>query len=313
MSNVRPANVKCQTFFVFKMRMSDLSCEMLDMFLKCVFCIQFAGLQEYNHGDSSSTTSNNSSRSSGSSSGSSSSSASSSSSSSSSSSTSDSSDSSANKDNTDMQHGPSPPPEAIAVMVDQQEFTQLTIADCPSPETFKEIGVELRYLGGHVIMSDDNDLASYIQQGGCITLTSAAVSPKDCLRGKGARIHPSCERMLACGQHFVMKGDLFCVLGLLWVGFGKPFKGRKGSKKKNPKAPLLVLAAPPSFLDIASEDVARYTSKLVLLVAHHVLESASFAMEKIRRSDISKLATIFASICSRYHKNKKFWQDLPRM
>ena len=171
----------------------------------------------------------------------------------------------------------------------------------------------MRYVGGHVILSDNDDLARYIRQGGCITLTSAAVHPKDVLRGRGAHVAPRCERMLASGQHFIVKGSLYCVLGLLWVGFGKLFKGRKGTKKKNPRAPLLVLAVPPSCMDVPADDVTSYSPHLVLLVAHHVLACATFVMEKIRRADITHLATAFTSICSKLHTDKKFWDGIPRM
>ena len=203
-------------------------------------------------------------------------------------------------------------------MVDQFQFTQIILSDVPKPiTTYKEVGVELRYVGGQVVLEDagdDGDISDYVDSGGCITLTAADVRPKDVVnRGKGRPVSDQCDRMLASGQQFIVKGDLFCVLGLLWVGFGKVFKDRKGAKTKKPAAPLLILAAPPSCRDIPEQDFDRYVPHLVLFTAHHVLESAAFPVTTIRRHDIAMLSSVFAQICRRYNKKKAFWKQIPRM
>ena len=75
-------------------------------------------------------------------------------------------------------------------MVDQFQFTQIILSDVPKRvTTYKEVGVELRYVGGQVVLEDsgdDSDISDYVNNGGCITLSAAAVRPKDVVnRGKG--------------------------------------------------------------------------------------------------------------------------------
>ena len=199
-------------------------------------------------------------------------------------------------------------------MVGQRQFTQIILADTPeSGVTYKEIGVLLRYVGGHVLLDDESDLDTYITNGGCITLTAGAVKPDDVLRSRGRAVSPLCERMLASGQQFIVKGELFVVLGLLWIGFGKIFKNRKGSRTKKPLAPLLALCVPPSCQDISVDDYKRYTPHLSLFVAHHVLSSAAFPVATIRRKHIEQMASVFVSICKDHRSDKAFWKRVPRM
>ena len=200
------------------------------------------------------------------------------------------------------------------MMVDQRQFSQMVLSDVPNPDvSYKEIGVHLRYVGGQVLLDDDDDIASYTRNGGCITLTAGAVKPTNVLRSRGKGVSPNCDLMLASGQQFIVKGEMFAVLGLLWVGFGKLFKGRKGNKTKKPAAPLLVLTVPISYQDIPADDYMRYIPHLTLFVAHHVLSSASFPVDTIRRNDIKKLSSVFISICREHKLDKAFWKRVQRM
>ena len=159
------------------------------------------------------------------------------------------------------------------------------------------MGVELRYFGGHVTLEEGtSDLADYAAKGGHITLTAGAIRPCDVVKHRGLGVSPSCDRMLASGQQFIVKGELYCVLGLLWVGFGKVFKQRNKKKTKNPRAPLLVLAAPQSCADIPPKQFAQYIPHIVLFVAHYVLSAAEFPVDKICRTHIQNLSVAFANI-----------------
>ena len=102
----------------------------------------------------------------------------------------------------------------------------MAIRDAPSPcSTIKELGVKLRYFGGHIIIDGAcRDLAQYADTGGLITLTAGACRPCDVIKRKGMLLSPDCERLLYSGQQFLVQGELYAVLGLLWIGFGKRFK-----------------------------------------------------------------------------------------
>ena len=168
----------------------------------------------------------------------------------------------------------------------------------------------MRYFGDQVCLHETT-LADYASKGGAITLTLGAVRPEHVTRSKGMAVSPSCDQMLACGQQFLVNGDLYVVLGLLWVGFGKLFKKHKSSiKKKNPSAPLLCLAVPQSCSDFDPERIDLFKEHLVLFVAHHVLNSAVFPVEKIRRRDITNMATVFSRVCKAYHMDKAFWKQI---
>ena len=154
----------------------------------------------------------------------------------------------------------------------------------------------------------------YARDGGAITITCGAVLPKDVTRAKGMGVSPNCEKTLACAQQFLVNGELYVCLGLLWVGFGKIYKtsGKNGKKKKKPDAPLLCLAVPQSCVQLDSDRPDLFVPHLVLFVAHYVLDSAVFPCDQIRCADIDKLAKVFSNLCTTNHKSKDFWRQVPR-
>lgn len=197
----------------------------------------------------------------------------------------------------------------------QIELTTHTLTDTTGPAvTIKEVGHDLRFFGGFMCLdSDAASLSEYAHNGGMITLTSGAVRGCDVSRAKGLPVSPDCERMLCTGQQFLVQGELYCCLGLLWIGFGKFFKQRDESKSKKPKAPLLVLVVPHSCLGLPTGDMRQLVKHLSLFVAHHVLASAVFPADRIRLKDVDKMANWFANITSKYHEHPTFWRDVPRM
>ena len=174
--------------------------------------------------------------------------------------------------------------------------------------------MDLRYVGGFVCLdADAKSLSEYAENGGVITLTAGAVRGCDVCRGKGLSVAPDCERMLCSGQQFLVQGELYCCLGLLWIGFGKLFKQRDDSKAKKPKAPLLVLVVPNSCLTLPAGDMRQFVSHLALFTAHHVLASAVFPAETIRRRDVNKMLTAFALITTKFYNHPTFWKDVRRL
>ena len=191
----------------------------------------------------------------------------------------------------------------------------MALKDSTSPcTTVKELGVDLRYFGGHVIIDGAcRDIATYAQEGGCITLTAGAVRPSDVTKRKGMCVSPDCERLLYSGQQFLVQGELYSVLGLLWIGFGKPFKQRNSeTSARTPKAPLLVMVIPTSCVDLGEhhDDIRIFLPHLACFTAHHVLTTAVFPAETIRRNDVLNMARLFLEICNKYHKQKQFWGNM---
>ena len=191
----------------------------------------------------------------------------------------------------------------------------MALQDSTSPcTTVKELGVDLRYFGGHVIIDGAcRDIATYAQEGGCITLTAGAVRPSDVTKRKGMCVSPDCERLLYSGQQFLVQGELYSVLGLLWIGFGKPFKQRNSeTSARTPKAPLLVMVIPTSCVDLGEhhDDIRIFLPHLACFTAHHVLTTAVFPAETIRRNDVLNMARLFLEICNKYHKQKQFWGNM---
>ena len=204
---------------------------------------------------------------------------------------------------------------AASDLITQTELTQITLADLPGPNTtVKEVGVDLRYFGGFVTLdADAKSLAEYHIKGGIVTLTTGAVRSCDVSKAKGKPVAPDCERTLCSGQQFLVQGELYSCLGLLWVGFGKIFRTRNDNKAKKPRAPLLVLVVPHSCCSLPAGDIKQFLPHLSLFTAHHVLASAVFPAVKIRRRDINKMHTVFALITSEFHKHPTFWRDMKRM
>jgi hypothetical protein len=118
---------------------------------------------------------------------------------------------------------------------------------------------------------------------------------------------------ISCVAVWCVQGELYCCLGLLWIGFGKLFKQRDDSKAKKPKAPLLVLVVPNSCLALPAGDIRQFVSHLALFTAHHVLASAVFPAETIRRQDVNKMLTAFALITTKYYTHPTFWKDVRRL
>ena len=118
---------------------------------------------------------------------------------------------------------------------------------------------------------------------------------------------------ISCVTVWCVQGELYVCLGLLWIGFGKLFKQRDDSKAKNPKAPLLVLVVPNCCLSLPAGNIRQFVPHLALFTAHHVLASAVFPAETIRRRDVNKMITAFALITTKYYNQQKFWQDVRRL
>ena len=157
-------------------------------------------------------------------------------------------------------------------------------------------------------------MSEYAENGDVITLTSGAVRACDVCRGKGLSVAPDCERMLCSGQQFLVQGELYCCLGLLWIGFGKLFKQRDDSKAKKPKAPLLVLVVPYGCLMLpAGDDIKQFIPHLTLFTTHHVLTSVVFPDERFRRKDVNKMFTTFTLITTKHYNQHTFWRDIRRL
>ena len=108
---------------------------------------------------------------------------------------------------------------------------------------------------------------------------------------------------------------LFKKISTAQKGHLLPVRGgqRDDNKAKNPKAPLLVLVVPNSCLALPAGDMRQFVSHLALFTAHHVLASAVFPAETIRRRDVNKMLTAFALITTKFYNHPTFWKDVRRL
>ena len=72
------------------------------------------------------------------------------------------------------------------------------------------------------------------------------------------------------------------------------------------------MVIPTSCVDLGEnhDDIRIFLPHLACFTAHHVLTTAVFPAETIRRNDVLNMSRLFLEICNKYHKCKNFWGNM---